>query len=72
MKNVKIFITLGCFCVLAVTSLSVYQEHKKKRRAEYQRIALEAHQHIKSLHTWDNTDNSSPDLARDNESAFSR
>jgi len=72
MKNVKIFITLGCFCVLAVTSLSVYQEHKKKRRAEYQRIVAEAHQHMKSLKTLKDSNKSNPELTRDNNSVFNQ
>ena len=69
MNNSKIFLTLGCFCVLIFTSLScVYQDHKKKRKAEYRKIASEAHQYMKSLNTLKESNHSK--ITRDNEAAF--
>ena len=73
MNNSKIFLTLGCFCVLIFTSLNcVYQDHKKKRKAEYQKIVSEAHQHMRSLHTWKGNNHSNPELTQDNESVFNQ
>ena len=73
MNNSKIILILGCFGVMVFTSLScVYQDHKKKRKAEYQRIVAEAHQHMKSLNTLKETNKSNPELTRDNKSVFNQ
>ncbi len=73
MNNSKIILILGCFCVLFFTSLScVYQDHKKKRRAEYQKIVSEAHQHMDNLNNWKNSNKANSDLTRDNESVFNQ
>lgn len=53
MNNSKIFLILGCFCVLILISIScVYEDHKEKQRAEYQRIVSEAHQQMEDLKHW--------------------